>query len=159
LLIVNDAECFENQRQYSIFDGKQSVFASLLLLLLYIFSLVQSCLSQYQKNQKQKIPETLSVDGTVAMEQLLANSAPLTEHFNNLALRNALYLEFQMLMKMGRHNEANGIYKSMRQLSKPQHMLNGEPQRDSVPQRVAARVEMNTSSEDESSLEPHPARS
>ena len=60
--------------------------------------------------KKQKTPETLLVEGSAATEQLLVNLAAMTEHFNNLALRNALYLEFQMLMRMGRNEEANAIY-------------------------------------------------
>jgi hypothetical protein len=104
------------------------------------------------RTKKQKTPDTLSVEGSAAMEQLVANSSAMAEHFNNLALRNSLYLEFQMLMRMGRQNEANAIYERMSQLTKPEHMVNGESQRNSVPQRVAARLEMESSS-DESSLE------
>jgi hypothetical protein len=94
------------------------------------------------------------VEGTVAIEQLVANSAAMMEHFNNFALRNALYLEFQMLVRIQRHKEINAIYDRMCKLTKTQHMVNGEPQRNGVPHWVAARLEMD-SSEDESSLEQH----
>jgi hypothetical protein len=41
----NDVECLEKYRRCSSFDGKWSVFASLLSLLLYIFSLVHTIFS------------------------------------------------------------------------------------------------------------------
>jgi hypothetical protein len=97
------------------------------------------------KNRSRKTQDSMSLDGTAAMEQLLANSSAMTEHFNNLALRNALYLEFQMLMRMNRVEEANEIYNKMSNLSKPDLIVDG------IPQRVSAGLDMESS--DESSLE------
>jgi hypothetical protein len=104
------------------------------------------------RTKKQKTPDTLSVEGSAAMEQLVANSSAMAEHINNLALRNSLYLEFQMLMRMGRVDEANAIYDRMSQLTKPDFMVNGVAERNSVPSRVAARLQLESSEED-SSLE------
>jgi hypothetical protein len=111
----------------------------------------QNTRAKTSRTKKQKTPDTLSVEGSAAMEQLVANSSAMAEHINNLAVRNSLYLEFQMLMRMGRLDEANAIYERMSQLTKPDYMVNGEPERNSVPSRVAARLQLE-SSEDESSL-------
>jgi hypothetical protein len=112
----------------------------------------QNTRAKTSRTKKQKTPDTLSVEGSAAMEQLVANSSAMAEHINNLAVRNSLYLEFQMLMRMGRLDEANAIYERMSQLTKPDYMVNGQPEPNSVPLRVAARLQLESSEED-SSLE------
>jgi hypothetical protein len=98
------------------------------------------------KAKGRRVPETISLDGTASMEQLLSDSRAMTENINNMTLRNALYLEFQMLMKMGKLQAADKIFKKMIDLVKPVYTVNGIPQ-------TVAEAPLEVESDEDSSLE------
>jgi pentatricopeptide repeat protein len=69
-----------------------------------------------------KVSVQASLDDTVA--DLRANGQAIVEHVASIAARNALYLEFNCLMKMGKLAAADKVFKRMQALGNPPPSIN-----------------------------------
>jgi pentatricopeptide repeat protein len=69
-----------------------------------------------------KVSVQASLDDTVA--DLRANGKAIVEHVASIAARNALYLEFNCLMKMGKLTAADKVFKRMQALGNPPTTVN-----------------------------------